>query len=537
MDFKRHFLGFIVLLVLVFSQPNTIIAQDTNPPTAQDMEAALNEWRLEEGLAPMKINPTLQALAQLQLDYILQLPNIPPNIHDGILHEGPRERALWEPYEWNFYGIRSRVSLEEITVAQKTVELGISWWKNSPVHNAAATNPNYREMGVATAPYPNGFVFVAVLAGQPDVFPAMIHPDRETLYLTRETYSGTLEQHMDNINEIRLLDTNQNALTDWQPWEKTLSLDEIDDPIFYVEYSNGERTVLTEVDREHDVFSLPGYETLEIVNTSDIEDLPTPENITVEITAVTDEMFALKVLNPVPLYLTDFEFYALQLESGSPSTSFAEQVGTTFAGEGACFIFIVEGAPFTTSEGCPGQTMVTHVTPGERFWYDSAREVLADLFILSNKGKLLADCREAVVGCKFEVAALELESSALLELAGTRRIRLDYTPNTFAITNIGGQTLNISSLRLSDGEKTFSAMAWNDDNGYLWQFPTGDCFQIAVSGTQNPIKPASCELRHGWVSVKTSQKFWTSDTFEVYLNNNIVGECDTDASACVIDLP
>ncbi|MBN2472591.1 MAG: hypothetical protein JXN59_17835, partial [Anaerolineae bacterium] len=76
----RHaHLALLVCVALLLAGIGPALAQGglTSSPSASGMLAALNEWRLEEGLAPLKPNPTLEALAYLQLQYILALPNIP----------------------------------------------------------------------------------------------------------------------------------------------------------------------------------------------------------------------------------------------------------------------------------------------------------------------------------------------------------------------------------------------------------------------------------------------------------------------------
>ncbi len=133
--------------------------------------------------------------------------------------------------------------------------------KNSPVHNAAATNPNYREVGVAALPYAYGTVFVAVLAGRPNVLPALLHPDGKTLYLTRETYSGARGGgYLANVTGVRVLDSDGTTpLIDWQAWQPTLTLPRPSGNLITVEYTDGRQTVRTEVDRTRDIFPLPDY--------------------------------------------------------------------------------------------------------------------------------------------------------------------------------------------------------------------------------------------------------------------------------------
>lgn len=535
-----------LLIVMAGSLP-FVTAQDSEQPTAFDMLAALNEWRLEEGLSPLRYNPTLEALAWLQAEYLLSLPNLPENIHDGILGEGPRERALWEPYNWPYYGIESRINLVEITVAQRTVAQGIDWWKHSDIHRQAATNPNNREVGVAALPYPYGTVFVAVLGGRPNVLPALIHPDGSTLYLTRETFWGAVgDEYMTSITGVRLLDSDRTPLTDWQRWRATLPMPEVSGDRLFVEYTDGDRTITTEVSLQDDVFPLPEYVDALVALT------PTPEASTIltseaaaqNVNAVdvrltgSPDMLMLETDAPASLYLSDFRIFALLAEAPPSVTIFSEAFGgSRFAGPQSCYVFLAAGTAFELPDSCAGLVVLNEVPADAVFWYDSAQGVPSHLFVLSDRGRLLADCPADAGDCTFRVKAAPLgagDGAAPI----TRELRLLYDSSSLAVLNNSGQHLNLFGLSMTDGTTTLDMTAWRTgaSTASLGAFPTGGCLQVWEYGFPRQPKPPGCDVRHSWITVPPGDGFWVN-TFEVYYKGQLLATCEADAGECVFELP
>jgi uncharacterized protein YkwD len=128
MPSRRFVLLLLAVLLLIPAPIPPAAAQTPSRTTAYDMLAALNAWRLEQNLWPLRPNPTLERWPGSSS--ITAGPAQPARrdlLHDGLTGEKPRDRALWAPYNWPYYTIPARVSLEEITVAQRTVERGITW--------------------------------------------------------------------------------------------------------------------------------------------------------------------------------------------------------------------------------------------------------------------------------------------------------------------------------------------------------------------------------------------------------------------------
>ncbi|MBN2471014.1 MAG: hypothetical protein JXN59_09840, partial [Anaerolineae bacterium] len=484
--------------------------------------------------------PTLEALAYLQLQYILALPNIPTNIHDGILGEGVRDRGLWAPFNWPYYDIPDRINLVEITVAQRTIGQGITWWKNSPIHNEAATNPYYREVGVAALPYRYGTVFVAVLGGRPGVLPALVHPDGETLYLTQEHFWTQSPTSIGFIRAVRLLDEDQAPLGSWQPWRATLPLpEEFSGEILYVEYTDGSRTVTTPVNLATDIIRLPSQAAPDARLESVVAARPTPpESALVTLLAAEEHQLALKVDVAEPVYLADFHMFALVQDTIPVDRRFSEVFpDQRYALPGMCFILRVEGTTPALPESCTGAIALFPVSAEGAFWYDSAQGRRASLFVLSARGQLLGDCRDAAVDCVFSVGASTRENATIREVS--RTIELIYSPGSFALINRGNQPLNLFGLAFVSGNARLPIGIWNVATGSapLGFFPADDCLQTWGFTDPRQPKPASCNVRHAWTTVGQSQKIWLEGTFDVIYNNQTVTTCEVSAGQCVFELP
>jgi hypothetical protein len=556
---RRYLLVSLTVLILLNGMPLQPAAAQGTPvhqPTAFEMFAAMNAWRLEQNLAPFRYNATLEALAWLQLEHVLALPDIPSNIHDGILGEGPRDRALWEPNAWPYYDIPARLDLVEIIVAQKTVQQGIDWWKHSDIHRRAATNPNYREMGVAALPYVDGTVFVAVLGGRPDVLPVTIHPDREHLYLTKESFWGATANrgYIVDASRVRLLDTDRNVLSVWQRWQPILPMPQVSGDRMYVEYSDGSHTVTTEVDLQRDVFLLPDYvdelRPFSTMSAQAMDPVPgEPQEPPVEITgaelALTtngQDSLVISVKADGPLFLKDFQIFALLPDAPTAVVPFSEAFdGAQFATPNACFILAVEGTSLDVPEHCTGLVVVKHVAPQDAFWYLPDREMPAPMFVLNMSGGLLANCRDHNEKCTFPVEA----AAAPAGVGGgefvriSNEIRLVYNAASLTLINNGGQPLNLYGLTMRNGNAGFLANTWNRagltaDLGY---FPADDCLQVGTLLSGTPRKHPGCNVRHGWLNVRESQAFWTQGEFEVSYSGTPLATCEASKGTCIFELP
>lgn len=253
-------LALAALLVPFAPAPHAAAQQQTD--AAQAVIAGLNAWRMSLGLTPLKPNPTLEALALLQADYLISLPDLPDNLHAGRTGESVRDRAQWAPYNWPGYGRPDQVAVEEIAQIGPSPDYAIEWWRGSSVHTRAVTNPGYREVGVAALPHTFGYLFIVVLGSEPGILPALADPTGTQLFLTNEQYAyaaGGAWIH--TATEVRLFDAAGRPLDDWVPWQAAIPVPEGAGERVYVLYSDGATLALSAVDLTQDVILLPGGQT------------------------------------------------------------------------------------------------------------------------------------------------------------------------------------------------------------------------------------------------------------------------------------
>jgi len=276
---------FFILFIDIVSLPSTAAAQQQEQ-VAADTIAAINAWRIEQGTWPVKPNPTLEALALLQAEYLLTLDDIPSGnpIHEGRQGEGVRERALWSPYNWPTYGRVDRIAVVEIAYVGQKVDNALGFWQGSEVHRTAALNPAYREIGVAAVPHPYGYVFIVVLGSQPNVLPVLPDTNAGILYLSNEAFWGSqVNGWIRDATQVRLLNEDRQPLSDdWMAWQPTLPIPQGTGNKLYVEFSDGVTQVETEVNLETDRVLLPGNSLVVAVST------PTPVSSGTEPTQTND---------------------------------------------------------------------------------------------------------------------------------------------------------------------------------------------------------------------------------------------------------
>jgi hypothetical protein len=224
--------------------------------------AALNEWRVSEGLAPLRPNPVLDQVANNQAAYVLSLLDFPlgEDLHkdqDGL---DPRQR-LNQKIGWPFYNTPAQTAADEIANVGRNERAAIEFWQNSAIHRATATNPGYREVGITAIPMEfGGYFYMAVLASRPDVLPALVDPSSGRLYLTSERYrwsAGGAWIH--EVTQVQVLPSASSPIDPaaWQPWQASIPAPQTQGP-FAVAYSDGVVQVIIPVDPQGDIAWLPG---------------------------------------------------------------------------------------------------------------------------------------------------------------------------------------------------------------------------------------------------------------------------------------
>lgn len=249
----------IALVVLLLPWPAVTQAA---PPTARvedQLIAALNQWRLDEGqLWPLQPNAQLTALAAEQARYLLSLPEIPDDIHAGPAGSTPQDRA--RAAGWPTYGRPEQIAIGEIGEIGPNVQTAIGYWQASAIHHRTVMNPAYREVGVAVLPHRFGYLFVVVLGARPNVLPAQVDPTSQQLYLSDERFSGAARsgEWLYRASEVRLFDAQGQRLTGWQAWQPTLSLPATAEGLLVVVYRTASQQTLDVIDLKMDRVLLPG---------------------------------------------------------------------------------------------------------------------------------------------------------------------------------------------------------------------------------------------------------------------------------------
>lgn len=256
----------LVLFVLVSSLPLTVSrAAPPDPTHSNQMIAALNGWRLEQGLWPLQPNDTLTALAQAQAEYLISLPDLPDDMHAGRGGETPMERAVQPPYNWPHYGRTDQVAIGEIAYVGRSVDAALRWWKGSSLHSRTVTNSAYREVGVGMVPHTFGTLYIVVFGARPNVLPVQANFDKRVLYLSNEEYRYAAGKvWLYRATEVRLFDAEGRPLSaGWQAWQAQLTLPQDTGNHVYLLFSDGQQQVISDVTVREDYALLP--ETLDAV--------------------------------------------------------------------------------------------------------------------------------------------------------------------------------------------------------------------------------------------------------------------------------
>ncbi|GAB4470487.1 MAG: hypothetical protein Kow00124_06640 [Anaerolineae bacterium] len=222
--------------------------------------AALNEWRISQGLWPLKINETLQQMALDQARYVLLLPAIPAggDIHLGPGGKQPAERALG--YGWPYYNTAAQVAISEIAYVGASPDAALTFWRGSAIHNSAVTNPAFREAGVAVLPHSLGDLYLVVLGARPGMLPALYDPQSGLLYLSSERYRWAAGDRIQDVTGVQVLPSSTSTIdpAGWQPWSLTTSAPPSPAAPFAVALTDGTHQVITEVNPAVDIAWLPG---------------------------------------------------------------------------------------------------------------------------------------------------------------------------------------------------------------------------------------------------------------------------------------
>jgi uncharacterized protein YkwD len=410
--------GFVVsimiFVVIVLFSSTTLV--DAQLPVTSDREAALealgrlNEWRLEEGLLPFKMNDTLEDLAFYQADYVRTMRPIPNGsaIHVGRRSEGVAVRALYDQFAWDFYGSRDRIAIAEIA-AVNNIDKAIAFWKSSTVHHNTVVNPGYREIGIVALPYSTGHIYLAVLGARPNVLPALVHPETHQLYLGQDlSRYATWPGWVTKPTQYRFFDKDGRPMSsNWLDYAPIVDLPKDAEERVYITYTDGTYQVMSEVDLERDIIVLPGYypppdPLLIPLVVSTAVPTATPEPPKPEILLVYDRR-SLAIVSQSRTY-EDWssidlvsDGYILTLDSIAQGMTGA---GLYYFPAGDC-LMVWSGNAETVSPREPSQCGNmrrgrSNLTAAQRFWIDKE-------FTVERDGELLATCEPENKTCEIDL--------------------------------------------------------------------------------------------------------------------------------------
>ena len=235
---RNYFLLLFLIMLAIAPVPQPVAAQN-DLAASQAMVQAINGWRLELDLWPLRENATLERMAYDQASYILSLPAIPAggSIHAGATGAGPMERAHFPQYDWPAYGRSDNTAIGEIAYVGRSPSAARGYWETSTVHRTAALNAAYREIGVAALPHRFGYVYIVVFGSRPNVLPAIADVQTDLLYLSNERYEWARNPWIQNVRRVRLFDGEGRPLSsDWTLWDSTIPLPEDAGDEIFVEY-------------------------------------------------------------------------------------------------------------------------------------------------------------------------------------------------------------------------------------------------------------------------------------------------------------
>lgn len=133
-------------------------------------------------------------------------------------------------------------------------------------------------------------------------------------------------------------------------------------------------------------------------------------------------------------------------------------------------------------------------------------------------------------------------TEAVIPIVEDPDFELRYTEGSIILENVSNRRINISSMALvGDNGGFFRVTAWQDSlstvNGSLSSFASGGCVQLVTTISER--LSTNCRFYNVWIrDDRESVYFWSPDntTFEVRLNNEVIGLCLVAAGNCEFDL-
>lgn len=412
----------VLLLLLGAAGLPTVLAQDIPPNNrtiALQVLGRVNSWRLSQGLFPLAENETLAQMALDQARYVY--PNWTRIASQGLYHQDasgrdPRVRGV-RAYNWPFYQNADRVEIGE-NAAEGSVASAVGFWQGSSIHTRTALNPAYREVGVAALPVRNGYIFYIVFGARPEVLPALLAPNANMLYLSREqsryAAAGT------DIR-IRLFDTQGRPLGSDMPWAPTIPLPPGTSGQVTVLYTTGSAQSLDSVDLSRDiaVLDVPGQAatpmpTTAPANTAMPSPSPQPQATTAGAAQVgpptapatpsaavpggntltitfTRSSLLVQNTSAVPLDVTGLEISSATGRISISNWTRVAQFNTTRFGTRDCVAVTISGGGANTN-GCRYLLSSVQFAPDRAFWRDTTVTITNNQVTVGTCDTLAGQC-------------------------------------------------------------------------------------------------------------------------------------------------
>ena len=136
-------------------------------------EKLINDYRARNGLAGVKVDPTLTKIAQIQADAMAA--------RDLMSHDLPGLGGLRGRLQAG--GYRAGAAAENLGAGYRTLGAAFTGWRGSPSHRANLLRKGVTQLGIALARTPRGRfkVYWAMIVAAPDLrvqAAEMMQPDR-----------------------------------------------------------------------------------------------------------------------------------------------------------------------------------------------------------------------------------------------------------------------------------------------------------------------------------------------------------------------
>lgn len=153
----RSFVALCLLVgLLLASLPAAVYADDDLSQLSSEGERAsqiINQLRANAGLSPLRVHPLLTLAANLHIQDMISSGVWGHYSSDGSSVHTRIARAGYVTNGWN----------GENWAVYDTIDTSIGWWMTDPPHRDNVLNRSYTEMGIGTAPHPNGWGLILVV--------------------------------------------------------------------------------------------------------------------------------------------------------------------------------------------------------------------------------------------------------------------------------------------------------------------------------------------------------------------------------------